>query len=233
MASRGAARAVLADRRQGDPRTKLSREQVVQAAWQLLEEEGLEGFTIRRLASELGVAPMTIYGYFADKESLLDAVIEDGSKRLSLPGGSGPWRARLRGLFVELYRVLSAYPFVVEMRRRRSLMTPGVLRFTEAALEVLIEAGFSIDEAARAFRPLFVYTFGSAAFNPGEEEIELSRRRGLGVIAALPREEYPAVTEAAFPLAATLAGEEPFEYGLDRLLDGLEAQLATKAPSTQ
>ena len=168
---------------------------------------------------------MTIYGYFADKEDLLDAVIEDGSNELTIPEPSGTWREQLRRLFVELHRVLVAHPVAVQMRRRRSLMTPGVLRFTEAALQTLIDAGFSIDEAAQAFRPLYVYTFGCAAFNPGDEDIDRSTQRGLAVIATLPTEEYPAVTKGALPLAATLTGEQSFEYGLDRLLDGLQTRL--------
>lgn len=209
-----------------DPRAKLTQDQVVAAAWRLLDAEGLEALTIRRLAAQLGVAPMTIYRYFADKDSLLDAVLDAGSGDLRLPGGSGSWQERLRALFVALHRALVAHPFVVQLRRRRQLVGPGVLRFTEAALEVLLEAGFSVEDAAKAFRPLYVYTFGCAAFNPGEEDIEVSRSRGLAVIAALPSHEYPAVTEAALPLAATLGGNEPFEYGLDRLLDGLASELA-------
>lgn len=212
--------------RQADPRAKLTRPQVVAAAWRLLDADGLDGFTIRRLATELGVAPMTIYGYFSDKDALLDAVLEAGSGALPIPTGSGPWREKLKGLFVGLHGALTDHPFVVQLRRRRSLMTPAVLRFTEAALQVLLEAGFTLDEAARAFRPLFVYTFGCATFNPGDENIEDSRRRGLAVIAELPPDQYPAVTGASMALAATLGGEEPFEYGLDLLLDGLESALA-------
>jgi AcrR family transcriptional regulator len=206
-----------------DPRAKLTRAQVVAVAWQLLDADGLESFTIRRLAAALDVAPMTVYGYFSNKDSLLDAVLEAGSGELRLPSGSGPWRAQLRALFIELHRVLAAHPFVVQLRERRSIMGPGVLRFTEAGLQLLHQAGFPLEEAARAFRSLFIYTFGYASFSPGAEDLEASRRRGLAVIADLPAEEYPAITEAALPLAATLAGDEQYEYGLDRLLDGLDA----------
>jgi AcrR family transcriptional regulator len=206
-----------------DPRAKLTQAQVVATAWALLDAEGLEAFTMRRLAAELGVAPMTVYGYFPDKDALLDAVLDAGSGELHIPRSQGPWRDQLRELFLGLHRALAAHPFVVQLRERRSIMGPGVLRFTEAGLQILQGAGFPLEEAARAFRPLFVYTFGYATFSPGREDIDASRRRGLAIIAALPPEQYPAVTEAALPLAATLAGTEQYEYGLDRLLDGLEA----------
>lgn len=205
-----------------DPRAKLTRDQVVATAWRLLDADGLEAFTIRRLAAELEVAPMTVYGYFADKDAILDAVLEAGSGELHIPTGPGPWRKQLRALFVELHRALAAHPFVVQLRERRSIMGPGVLRFTEAGLQILQGAGFSLEEAARAFRSLFVYTFGHATFSPGAEDIEASRRRGLAIIAGLPPEQFPAVTAAALPLAATLAGDEQYEYGLDHLLAGLK-----------
>lgn len=212
--------------RRTDPRTKLSHDQVIRAAWAVLDREGLAGFTMRGLAEHVGVAPMTLYGYFPDKDALLDAVLDFGADELIVSSPVGPWRDRLRELLSILHRQLVAHPFVVELRLRRPILNPGAMRFTEAGLSILQTAGFDPDAAARAFRPLFIYTFGSAAFAaPGDASAQ--RRKAWAALAALEAQEFPAVTASASALVDVLSGDEQFAYGLDRLLDGLEVELAS------
>ena len=202
----------------------LSREQVVTAALDLLDREGPATLSMRRLAAELGVGTMTIYGYFANKGELLDALLDAATAQVAPPDTRGGWRGQIRSLALEFYRGLVRHPGVVRVRLERPLLRPEQFRSTELTLRILSDAGFPLDESARAFRTLFVYVFGYAAFN-SDERIDEATRAGRAAIAGLPPDEYPLVTEGVDLLAATMSGEEQFLYGLDRVLDGLEAEL--------
>jgi AcrR family transcriptional regulator len=215
---------------QSRSRLGLTPESIVDAADQILGETGLPGLTMRAVAERLGVGTMTLYGYFRDKDVLLDAIIDAKSARLEIPRTSGPWKPRLRALMLALHRQLVEHPFLVELRLRRPLASPGALRWTEIGLEALLEAGLSPGEAAKAFRPLFIYTFGHATFLPPEQPDQVVRDAHAALL-RLPPDEYPVLTSAARELAATLTGQEAFEYGLDRLLDGIETQLPPDARS--
>ena len=90
-------------------------------------------------------------------------------------------------------------------------------------MEVLLDAGFPLDEAGRAFRLLFTYVFGETLFSP-QEPTAADRRRARAAILALPEDEFPAMTRVAHGMAEALGGEEQFAYGLERILDGLEGR---------
>jgi AcrR family transcriptional regulator len=205
-------------------RLGLSRERIIGATDALLAEHGLPGLTMRAVAERLGAGTMTLYGYFRDKDELLDAVIDSKTAELEIRRSSGPWRPRLRNLMLGLHRQLVENHYLVELRLRRPLMSPGALRWTEVGLEALGEAGLSPGDAAKAFRGLFVYTFGHATFLPKGDPDEVVRRAHATLV-ALPPDDYPAVAAAASDMASTLAGSDAFEYGLDRLLDGIEAEV--------
>lgn len=195
---------------------------------QLLAEHGLAGLTMRRVAERLGVGTMTLYGYFRDKDTLLDAIIDANGAGLNLPSPTGPWKARLRQLMLALHDQLIEHPYLVELRLRRPIVSPQAMRWTEAGLGILQHAGMSPGEAAKAFRPLFVFTFGHAAFLPrGDTQSVI--RRARSAVYALPPEEYPLVSAAAQELAEVLVGQEPYELGLDLLLDGIESRLAHRS----
>ena len=204
----------------------LTHDAIVAAAAELLEERGVEGVTMRRVAERLGVGTMTLYGYFADKDALLDAIIDASGAELAPPAPEGDWRSSLHTLMLALHAQLIEHPFLVELRLRRPIVSAQAMRWTEAALAILVErAGLSAGEAMQAFRPLFVYTFGHAAFTPREAEPGVVNRAGAAVL-ALPPDQYPLATAAARELTEVLVGQEPYELGLDLLLDGIESRLA-------
>jgi AcrR family transcriptional regulator len=209
-------------------RLGLTREWIIDAADQILRESGLAGLTMRAVADRVGVGTMTLYGYFRDKDELLDALIDTESAKLDVPRATGPWRPRLRALMVALHDQLAEHPLLVELRLRRPLASPGALLWTEIGLEALQDAGLSAGEAARAFRPLFIYTFGHAIFLPRDRPEQVVRDAHAALL-RLPPDQFPGLTSAAAEMAGTLAGSEAFEYGLDRLLDGIEMQLSTRS----
>jgi len=207
-------------------RGRLSRERVATAALELADADGLEALSMRTLADRLGVGTMTLYGYYRNKDELLDAVVdaamEDGEG--GAPPLEGDWREQLRGLVLKARRNLLQHPSLVELRVRRPVLRPEALRFSETALGILRGAGLDVREATAAFRLLFTYTFGFAALSPAESTEE-DRRAALAALAALPPNEYPALTEAREEASMAMGGEEVFEYGLERILDGLEVRL--------
>jgi AcrR family transcriptional regulator len=209
---------------------RVSREQIVSVAARLLEQDGLSGLSMRRLAQELEVSAMTPYRYFRDKDELLDAVVDAWASDEPLPDPHGEWHERVRQLMRWLSVELSRYPALVRLRLERPFLSGGALRLTEAVLGALLDAGFTRVEALRAYRTLLVHTFGSAAFGSHSSTEELRRRTGAA-LAALPTVEYP-ILSSSITEAAKTANEGPFEYGLDCLLEGLKAFLARKGKAT-
>lgn len=184
---------------------------------------------MRALAEELGVGTMTIYGYFHTKEALLDAVIDAAAERITVAELAGSWRARLRQLVLGMRQSLIEHPAAVELRLARPLISPGALEVTEAAMSTMRDAGFSALDAARAYRTLFIYTFGFASFGPGERSEE-ERDQTLEALRSLPPDRYPVLVDSAGEASAAMADETLFEFGLDALLDGLELRLAKVSP---
>jgi len=208
-------------------RARLSREDVAAAALAVLDREGFDSLSMRRVAQELGVGTMTLYGYFRDKSELLDAVMDAAvGERPPAAVGGGGWREQLEALVLTARDNLLRHPGLVQIRVRQPVLRPEALRFAEAGMRILGEAGFEPAEAARAFRLLFTYTFGFAAFSPPDAAGE-HRAAARVAIASLPPEHYPALTAAAEEAAAAMGGEEAFRYGLETVLDGLEARLGS------
>ena len=209
---------------QAATRARLSREQVAVAALELLDRDGLEALSMRRLAERLGVGTMTLYGYFRSKDELLDAVIDAAVADRERHLLEGPWQEQIRQLMQASRRGLGRHPGLVKVRADRPVLRPEALRFAETGVTILRGAGFSRIEAARAFRLLFTYVFGYVSFSP-DETAEQARRESLAATAVLPPEEYPTLRDTAAELAEAMAGQETFDFGLDRIIDGLEARV--------
>ena len=204
-------------------RLGLSRERILEAALDLLDREGLGGFSMRRLADDLGIGTMTLYGHFRDREELLEGVVDAGAQQISVPRMPGPWREDLRRLMRAIHGALTDHPALVELRLERPLISPGALRLTEAGMSSLRAAGFSRRDAARAYRTLFVYTLGSCAFGPsGRSSAE--RTQALARLRALSADSFPALADSARQASNAMADDTLFDFGLDCLLDGLEAR---------
>jgi AcrR family transcriptional regulator len=216
-------------RRSGRSEEPLSRELIADAAVELVDREGLEALSMRRLGSELGIGTMTIYGYFRDKDELMDFSLDRTARRYELPAGEGNWRRRMRELITTMYRLLIEHPSTVQIRSSRPILNPGALRAGEAGMGILADAGLELNEAAAAWRLLFTYVFGYAAFSSQEPTPEL-KREWADQLSALPEGEYPVISRASEELAGWMAGREPFEEGMELILDGIEARAVGPEP---
>jgi TetR/AcrR family tetracycline transcriptional repressor len=206
----------------GDARNpRLSPERILRVALDLTQREGLDGLSMRRLAQELDVWPMAVYRYFRDKDELLDAMLGAAADGVTIPPERGPWREQMSELLHEVRRTLGTHSSALGLPAGRVLLSAGGLRISDAGLRILGRAGLEPREAAQAWGALFGYAVGFPTF-------ESDARQARVAIAGLPEDEYPALSAAAEAFVASGESEAQFEYGLECLLDGLEARVQTK-----
>jgi AcrR family transcriptional regulator len=201
----------------------VTRQAIARAALAVLDDDGLEALTMRRLAKELGVATMTLYGHVANKDDLLDLAVDAAVSDSPQPELKGDWRDQMRTLMESSSQRLARHPALVRIRVTRPVLRPEALRFGEAGVGILRAAGLPDADAAKGFRLLFTFTVGFAALSPPESAAS-ARRDADAALRRLPRAEYPNLTGARREFAAAMAGREAFDYGLERILDGLEAR---------
>jgi AcrR family transcriptional regulator len=143
-------------------RLPLQRERVLEAALAVAEREGLERLSMRLVARELGVSPMALYRHVANKDDLLNALVERLLGELELPDESLPWDQRLRVLARELRALARRRPGLFGLLLQRRAVGVGATRAREVALRALGDAGLDHDAAARAERLLSTVVFGFA-----------------------------------------------------------------------
>ncbi|WP_354645290.1 TetR/AcrR family transcriptional regulator C-terminal domain-containing protein [Kitasatospora camelliae] len=207
---------------------KLSRERVLACALEIIDSEGVERMSMRRLARALGHDPMSLYRYAPNKAALLDGVAETVLSELTVDPSDPDWKAQLRSVARQFRRIALAHPHVVPLLVTRPLATPlalrplGTLRPLEATLALLTRAGFSTADALHVYRALFGLLHGHVlnelqelVDNPDETDDLL--RLGLH---RLPIGEFPLLRGLATTLA-TYDGAAELERGLDILLTGL------------
>lgn len=200
-------------------RAGLDRERVLRAALALIDRDGLDALSMRRLGAELGVEAMSIYNHVPDKEAILDGVCEVVLAELPAPEGTGSWTARLRlGAirFRELgLRHRNAFPLFAT----RPIGAHASSRaLAEATLAVLREAGFDAASAIMAYRTLVRYVLGFVLAEVA------AAPHGRPAAAAAPDPAHPLFAE----MLAGLEDDDPealFTFGLDVLLAGLAARL--------
>jgi AcrR family transcriptional regulator len=211
------------------PRTPLSRERVLRAAVALAETSGLEALTMRRLGQELGVEAMSLYRYVANKDDLLDGMVDVVFGEIELaPDGDG-WRTAMRRRAISVRAALTRHPWATPLMQSRSRPGPATLRHHDAVIGILRSAGFPIALVAHAFSALDSYIYGFALqqralpFETGEQTAELAQ----SIMASFPAGDYPHLVELTVEhvLQPGYDYGEEFEFGLDLILDGLERAL--------
>ncbi|MEX1271299.1 MAG: TetR/AcrR family transcriptional regulator [Acidimicrobiia bacterium] len=203
----------------------MSRERVLNSAVALAEREGVEALTMRRLARDLGAGTMTLYHYVADKDDLLDGMIDVVFSEIDLPGADADWRTAMRERAASVREALARHPWATGLMELRMTYGPTSLRHAEAVLDCLRAAGFSTGDATHAYWLLDSYIYGFAiqeAGLPFGTPEQLAAMAEI-VLPRVPAAEYPRLNEAAAASRESGYGyTEEFEFGLDLILDGLE-----------
>lgn len=212
---------------------RLSRDRVTDGALALIDAEGLDALTIRRLAQRLGVTPMALYWHFKNKDELLDGVAgrlwEQVDRRRDT---SKPLLDQLRALVESLIAVLRQHREVVALLLVPHGREPGeaYLHATETALSILFELGFDAGSAAQicqnGLRTATALVLGEpGAATPGqtpEERSEATRRKRL-LLESLSPSRYPSVVAAAGPLTCWDDPDAHYDFGVDLFMAGVAA----------
>ena len=198
----------------------------------LVDAEGVEALTMRRLGHELGRDPMALYRYAPSRAAVLDGVAELVFDQLVIPASEDGWEDRLRRLAHDFRALALAHPHVVPLLVTRPLSTPlglrppATLRPLEGVLGLLASAGFAPVDALHVYRAYFGFLHGHVLNELQElvadpEETDALLRLGLH---RLPPREFPLVRSLA-PALAQYDGAAELDEGLDILLTGLRSHL--------
>ncbi|MBP6996798.1 MAG: TetR/AcrR family transcriptional regulator [Phycicoccus sp.] len=211
------------------PRPALNRAGIVAVAVTLADEEGADALSMRRVADALGVVPMALYRHVADKEDLLDGLVDSVIGEFAAPAGhaetTGDWRVPVRAAAFDARQVVARHPWARRAIETRTQRTPAVLAHMERLTQLFLDGGLSPDLTHHAMHVLGnrIWGFSPELFNdPGHQAV---RRPSLGPVP--DPDDYPGI----LAIAADARGRRPdavgcdetFEFGfaLDLILDGV------------
>ncbi|MFC0860722.1 TetR family transcriptional regulator [Sphaerimonospora cavernae] len=215
---------------------RLTRQTVVDRAIALADAEGLDALTIRRLAQELGVTPMALYWHFKNKDLLLQGVADHLLTEVTPESDpASPWNVRLRAMVEAVLGVMRRHPCmtgILSVVVKQDV--PSFTRATEAALSLLKEAGFTVEDGYFVASYLLNGVIGLVGNNPAcprmlnsAEAAEWRRQKRL-MLEALPPDRFPCMVEFAKTYERELDQERYYAFGLDLLLRGVEAMAVAR-----
>jgi AcrR family transcriptional regulator len=206
-------------------RTPLSRERVLRAALVLADQGGIESLTMRKLGQELGVEAMSLYNHVANKDDILDGIVDLVFGEIALPSNQADWKPAMRKRAVSAHEALLRHPWATSLMQSRTNPGPATLRHHDSVLGSLREAGFTLVMAAHAVSVIdgYVYGFALQQINIPLQTPEQVAEVGQNILRQLAG-EYPHLAEMIVEHAMKPGYDyaEEFEFGLDLILDGLE-----------
>jgi AcrR family transcriptional regulator len=208
------------------PRTPLSRERVVVEAVALADEKGIGTLTMRRLADRLSVEPMSLYHHVANKDEILDGMVDVVFREIDLPLEGADWKTAMRERAASARAALRRHPWAVGRMESRLSPGPATLRHHDAVIGCLRRADFTVALAAHAFSAIDSYLYG---FAMQELNLPFHTPEETAAMAVTFLEQFPV---DRFPHLAELTTEhvlkpgydygDEFAFGLELILDGLE-----------
>ena len=217
----------LAQKIEALPRAPLNRERVLRAAVALADNAGIESLSMRKLADELGVVPMALYKHVANKEQLLDGMIDVVVGEIDPPVSGADWRSAVRQRILSARRALLRHPWASQVLESRSNPTPVLLDYMNSMIGIFLASGFSVNLTHH-----LMHAIGSRLLGFTQELFDDSQP-----VQSIPQEvlremarRYPhvaAIAGAASHDGDTVVGpgcddQFEFEFSLDLLLDGFE-----------
>jgi AcrR family transcriptional regulator len=208
-----------------EQRRPLSRDRILRAALELADAAGVESITMRKLGHALGFEAMSLYNHVASKDDVLDGILDLVLGETQLPAPEGDWDAAIRTSAISVHEALRRHPWACTLLMSPGRIRPARLRYMDALLGRLREAGFSAETTYTAYHVLDAHIFGfslwqtSHTYTPAQTaEIADVFERTITVDA------YPYLHEHGQQHFAEGPHREvnPFEFGLDLILDGLK-----------
>lgn len=213
-------------------RTPLTRDRLLRGAMTLADDQGIGALTMRTLARELGVKPMALYHHVANKEEILDGIVDAVFGEIELPVPGGEWRAEMRRRAVSARLVLKRHPWSIELLQSRTSPGPSTLRHHDSMIGTLRAAGFSVEMTAHAYALIDSYVYGFAL---SEASLPINGPETVAEVAGemmkfFPAQEFPHLYE--FTVEHVLKPDynfaREFEFGLEVVLDGLQRKVSSK-----
>jgi AcrR family transcriptional regulator len=203
--------------------TPLSRERILRAAMRLADEGGIESLSMRKLATELGVKAMSLYNHVENKDDLLDSLIDMVIGEIEVPDFDVDWQTAMRRRAISAHEVLLRHPWATMPIVSRVNVGPAMLRYVNATLGCLHEAGFSLEMADWAWNAIdshiYGFTLQKLNFPFDEKDYSQAAEQGLGL---LPVDKYPYLNRLAHQvIEGGYDGVYDFEFGLELILNGL------------
>ncbi|MFD5797356.1 TetR/AcrR family transcriptional regulator [Streptomyces diastatochromogenes] len=214
------------------PKPKLSPQGIAAAAVELADAEGLDAVSMSKVAGGFGVSAMALYRYVPGKnelvELMVEAVLAEGPDLSGVP--EGDWRAGAREWTRQSARVYADHPWLLTATAmRRQVMGPRQLRWLDAALAALEPTGLGGAQRHQVFLLLIGLVRNQAQqLRDHDEEHDREWNRLTGDLLARHADRFPALTRAVAEGAFDPAGTDPLDFGLDRILDGVEALTAVR-----
>ncbi|TMR13717.1 TetR/AcrR family transcriptional regulator [Nonomuraea turkmeniaca] len=218
------------------PRDTLTREQIIQTAVEVLDAEGVEGLNMRRLGTRLGSAATAVYWHVKSKDELLVLAADEMWGEIELPDPAAVgWRQAAAVMARNLHAMVLRHPWLVTAMSTHTIYGPGKARHDDHLIGVYEAAGFTGRQVDWALNAVFVFALGQALGEASDAALRRRLRRTGGDEEERMRAtaEWVAKVAAQFPrLRARLetpdgdGPDESFEFGLQTVLDGLEARLA-------
>ena len=209
------------------PRTPLNRERVLRAAIALADVGGIESLTMRKLGQELGVEAMSLYNHVANKDDILDGVVDLVFGEITVPSGRADWKMAMRQRAISARAVLLRHPWATRLMQSRTKPGPATMRHHDSVLGSLRAAGFTLDLAAHAYSLMdsYIYGFALQQTNLPLDTSQNAARVAQDILRQLPADDYPHLAEMIIEHAMKpgYAYADEFEFGLDLILDGLES----------
>jgi AcrR family transcriptional regulator len=208
-------------------RSPLSTGLVLKKALELADATGTSGLTMRRLGEALGVEAMSLYKHVANKEAILDGIVDLVVAEISIPSTRGSWKTAMRKRAISAHEVLLRHPWACQLLMSRVNVGPAMMRYTDATLGALRRAGFSVELTDHAWNAMDSHIYGftiqrlNFPFEPHEYAEAAEQYLPL-----IPRGEYPHLAEMAkHVIEGSYSGVVSFTFGLDLILDGLDRLL--------
>ncbi|MGI8828784.1 MAG: TetR/AcrR family transcriptional regulator [Candidatus Limnocylindria bacterium] len=212
-------------------RVPVSRDRILNAAIALADEGGIESLTMRRIGQALGVEAMALYRHVTNKYDIVDGMVDVVFSEIDLPAPETNWKTAMRERAISVREALSRHRWAVGLMESRRNPGPANLRHHDTVIGTLRAAGFDMATAAHVYPLLDSYIYGFAMtqmnlpFESSEEVAEVAQE----MLQVFPVNAYPNlaafITEHAMKPGYDHGSE--FEWGLDVILNGLEAALAT------
>ena len=181
---------------------------------------------MRRLGEELQVEAMSLYNHVANKEDILDGIVDLVFSEIAVPPADGDWKAGSRKRAISAHEALLRHPWATSLMQSRTRPGPATLRHHDSVLGILRKAGFTLVMAAHAVSVIdgYIYGFALQQINLPLRTPEQVAEVGQDILRQLPADEYPHLAEMIVDHAMQPGYDyaEEFEFGLNLILDGLE-----------